>query len=84
MVSSVVLFGVGDVANAGVVREGGGGGGGGGGNTFETFRLRRGDIIGNTRVLEIQEDKVIVEVEEFGLAERRVLELPRGDEGGAS
>jgi len=77
---SVVLFGVGSVSNAGS----GGGGGGGGGSLFQTHRLRRGDIIGNTRIVNIGVDRVVVEVEEFGMTERHVLELPRADQGGPS
>lgn len=77
---SVALFGVGDVANAGNVA----GAGGGGGSLFETHRLRRGDIIGNTRIVDISKDRVVVEVEEFGMAERHILELPRADQGGPS
>ena len=44
----------------------------------QTYRLRVGDIIGNTRILEIREQLILVEVEEFGLRETRVLELRRG------
>lgn len=83
---SVVLFGVGDVALADVkeesqVREMRARTGSAG---FETYRLRRGDVIGNTRIVEIHEERVVVEIEEFGLSERRVLDLPRADEGGPS
>lgn len=78
---SVVLFGVGDVANAGAAANSAGGGGG---SLFETHRLRRGDIIGNTRIVDISVDRVVVEVEEFGMAERHTLELPRADQGGPS
>ena len=77
---SVALFGVGNVTQAG----GGGGGGGGGGSLFETHRLRRGDILGNTRIVNITEDRVVVEVEEFGMTERHIIELPRADQGGPS
>ena len=76
---SVALFGVGEAQNAGS-----GAGGGGGGSLFQTHRLRRGDVIGNTRIIDIQVDRVIVEVEEFGMAERHILELPRADQGGPS
>ena len=76
---SVALFGVGDVANAAAAA----GAGGGGGSIFETHRLRRGDIIGNTRIVDISVDRVVVEVEEFGMAERHILELPRADQGGS-
>lgn len=82
---SVALFGVGDPDLADIqeeaqVRELRARTGSSG---FETYRLRRGDVLGNTRVMEIQEDRVIVEVEDFGLSERRVVELPRNDEGGS-
>lgn len=45
---------------------------------YETFRVRQGDQLGNMRILEIQRMRVIVEVEEFGLTERRefVLRTP--------
>ena len=43
----------------------------------ETRRLRRGESWGNIRVVEIQQDRVVVDVNEFGLTERRVLELTR-------
>jgi len=44
----------------------------------QTYRLRVGDVLGNTRILEIREQVVLVEVEEFGLRETRILELQRG------
>ena len=40
-------------------------------------RLRRGESWGNMRVVEIRQDRVVVDVNEFGLTERRVLELTR-------
>ena len=49
----------------------------------DTFRVRRGDRIGNTRILAIQTDRVIVEVEEFGLTEQRSLAVKRPGEGGS-
>lgn len=48
-----------------------------------SFRVRRGDRIGNTRILAIQTDRVIVEVEEFGLTEQRSLAVKRPGEGGS-
>lgn len=54
------------------------------GKKIETFRLRRGDVLGNTRVLEIQRTQVTVEVEEFGLTDRRVMALPKPSRGGTS
>jgi hypothetical protein len=40
-----------------------------------TFRLRRGDIIGNARVLEIQPLRVRFAVENFGTVRNEILEL---------
>ena len=51
----------------------------------ETYRGHVGEVIGNMRVIEIQPTIVIVEVEDFGLTEQQVMELPRpGDRGGSS
>lgn len=80
---SVALFGVGEmpevdeegVSNDTEAAEG---------KKIETYRLRRGDVLGNTRVLEIQRLQVTVEVEEFGLTERRTMALPRPNRGGTS
>lgn len=43
----------------------------------QTRRIRVGESWGNVRVLEIHRDQIVVEVEEFGLTERRVLQLER-------
>lgn len=45
---------------------------------YQTYRVRQGDQLGNMRILEIQRMRVIVEVEEFGITERRefVLRTP--------
>jgi hypothetical protein len=58
---------------------------GGNGNAagLRTYRVRRGDRLGNTRILQIQRTRVIVEVEEFGLTEQRALEVKRPGEGGS-
>ena len=53
------------------------------GATARTFRVRRGDRLGNTRVLQIQRTRVLVEVEEFGLTEQRALEVKRPGQGGS-
>lgn len=42
-----------------------------------TKRLRVGESWGNLRVVEIQRDRVIVSVEEFGLSENKTLELTK-------
>ena len=47
-----------------------------------SYRVRRGDTLGNVRILEIQETRVVVLVEEFGLTEQRILELKRPGQGG--
>lgn len=67
---SVALFGI------------GGGGQGGQQGAGRTFRVREGQTLGNTRILDIQRSRVIVNVTEFGLTEQRVLELPRPNDGG--
>lgn len=59
-------------------------GGGVTGQNIETYRIREGETLGNSRILEIQRDRVIVEVTEFGLTEQRVLELRRPAEGGST
>ncbi len=78
---SVVLFGVGEMPEVdenGVSADTEAAAG----QKIETFRLHRGDVLGNTRVLEIQRLQITVEVEEFGLTERRIMALPRPNEGG--
>lgn len=49
----------------------------------ESRRLRVGQSWGNVRVIEIRPDRVIVEVEEFGLAERREMRLENRSQGGS-
>ncbi len=53
------------------------------GSAGKTYRVRRGDRLGNTRILSIQRDRVLVEVEEFGLTEQRQLQVRRPREGGS-
>jgi len=48
----------------------------------QSYRVRRGEILGNVRVLEIHETRVVLQIEEFGLTEQRILELPRPGQGG--
>lgn len=55
-----------------------------GGPLTRTFRVRQGQSLGNSRILDIQQSRVIVEVTEFGITEQRVLELQRPAEGGSS
>jgi len=47
-----------------------------------TRRLRPGDSWGNVRVVEIQRTRVLVDVTEFGLTDRREIVLRRPTEGG--
>lgn len=41
------------------------------------WRVREGDVLGNMRVLAIRQREIVVEVDEFGVRESRVLELRR-------
>jgi hypothetical protein len=41
------------------------------------WRVREGDLLGNMRILAIQQREIRVEVDEFGVREARVLELRR-------
>ncbi len=59
--------------------QGSGGEQGGGGRTY---RLRRGESLGNFRILEIQPSRIVVQVDEFGLTEQRIMELRRPGQGG--
>ncbi len=43
----------------------------------QTYRLRVGESIGNTTILEIHEHRVLVAVEEFGQSEQHTMELRR-------
>jgi hypothetical protein len=46
-------------------------------------RLRVGERWGNVRVVAIRQDRIVVDVEEFGLAERREMLLPTRGQGGS-
>lgn len=46
-------------------------------------RLRAGQSWGNVRVLEIRRTEVLVEVQEFGITEQRVMTLPARGQGGS-
>jgi hypothetical protein len=69
---SVALFGMGDAAAAQQDTTG----------IPNTRRLRAGESWGNMRVTQIEKDRVLVSVEEFGLSENKVLELTRRRGGG--
>lgn len=50
----------------------------------ESARLRAGERWGNVRVVQIHRDRIIVDVTEFGLSERREMRLPARSQGGSS
>jgi len=41
----------------------------------DAWYLKVGQSIGNTRIVEIRREQVVVEVEEFGLTEQRIMQL---------
>lgn len=47
-----------------------------------TYRVRRGDTLGNFRIVEIQRTRVVVVVSDFGMTEQRIMELQRTGQGG--
>lgn len=49
----------------------------GGGPVGRNFRVREGQVLGNVRIISIERRQVVVNVDEFGQVERRVLELRR-------
>ncbi len=49
----------------------------GGGQQARTFRVREGDVLGNMRVRTIRLREILVDVDEFGQRETRVMELRR-------
>lgn len=76
-----VLFSNDPQRSVALLGEGAGGGAGGESQALRTFRVRRGDSLGNLRIVEIEPTRVLVDVQEFGLSEQRVLELKRPSEG---
>lgn len=48
----------------------------------DAWYLKVGQSIGNTRIVEIRRDQVVVEVEEFGLTEQRIMQLQTRRQGG--
>jgi hypothetical protein len=49
----------------------------------QSTRLRTGERWGNVRVIEIRRTQIVVEVEEFGMRERRTMDLPTRGQGGS-
>jgi len=68
----LVEDGPGSVATLGVRGSGGQRAGGG-----RTFRVREGDVLGNMRIRTIRLREIVVDVDEFGQRDTRVLELRR-------
>lgn len=54
------------------------------GQVRRAYRVREGESLGNSRVLEIRRNRVIFEVTEFGMTEQRELRLRRPSQGGSS
>lgn len=48
----------------------------------QTYLVRRGETLGNFRILEIQKTRVVVQIQEFGQTEQRIMELERPGQGG--
>jgi hypothetical protein len=55
-----------------------------GGEAGKVYRLRRGQALGNFRIVEIQRSRVVVVVDDFGMTEQRIMALPRPGQGGPS
>ena len=50
----------------------------------ESWHAKVGQTVGNVRILEIHLDRIVVEVEEFGIAEQRIMQLETRRMGGTS
>lgn len=48
--------------------------------TEKRYRVRRGDLIGSARVVEIRPDAVVFQVTEFGVTRSETLRIRRGEE----
>ncbi|UCC73390.1 MAG: hypothetical protein JSV86_02150 [Gemmatimonadota bacterium] len=48
--------------------------------TDKRYRVRRGDVVGNARVVEIRPDAVVFQVTEFGVTRSETLRIRRGEE----
>ena len=48
----------------------------------EAYNAKVGQRIGNTTIREIQRDRVVVDVEEFGLTDRRIMFIASRRQGG--
>ena len=75
---SVALMGIG-----GATQVDPRGGPGSGVASMGSRRIRTGERWGNVRVLEIRPTEVVVEVEEFGMTEQRIMPMPTRGQGGS-
>jgi hypothetical protein len=50
------------------------------GVTGKRHRVRRGDVVGNARVVEIRPDAVVFQVTEFGVTRSETLRIRREEE----
>lgn len=48
--------------------------------TNKRYRVRRGDVVGNARVVEIRPDAVVFQVSQFGVTRSETLRIRRGEE----
>ncbi|HET9985554.1 MAG TPA: hypothetical protein VFQ38_18275 [Longimicrobiales bacterium] len=47
----------------------------------KVYRARRGDVLGNARLLDVSQTRVIFSVDNFGVVRQETLELKRNPEG---
>ncbi len=50
----------------------------------QAWYLKAGQTIGNVRIVQVDRDRVIVDVEEFGLTTRKIMQIQTGPGGGTS
>lgn len=48
----------------------------------QSWNLKQGETIGNVRIVEIHREQVVVDVEEFGLTDRKIMQLQTRRQGG--
>ncbi len=52
------------------------------GDEGQSWNLKEGETIGNVRIVEIHREQVVVDVEEFGLTDRKIMQLQTRRQGG--
>lgn len=50
----------------------------------EAWYLKAGQTVGNVRIIQVDRDRVVVDVEEFGLTTRKIMQIQTGPGGGTS